>query len=93
MDVDQIWLLGTQQFGELLSLLVIPDSLPQKHQSLDPRIKVHVQIIAAVDHNLVPAPLQELALQLDDYVFPSGSAVMTMNEDYLHDLPFPALLP
>ncbi len=37
--------------------------------------------------------LQELTLLLEDDVFPPVLLVMTMNEDYLHNLPFPAWLP
>ena len=34
--------------------------------------------------------LQELSLFFEDDVFASGVVVLTMNEEYLHNLPFPA---
>ena len=37
--------------------------------------------------------LQKLALLLEDNVFAARLLVMTMNEDDLHNLPFPAGLP
>ena len=93
MDMDDIWLLGAQHLGEFFSRVVIPDRLLYQHQPLDSRIRVHLEITSPEDHDLVSGALQKLALLLEDNVFASRLLVMTMNEDDLHDLPFPAWLP
>jgi hypothetical protein len=90
MDMDYIWLLGPKQFGKFCSRVAIPDSLLYQYQPLDSRIGIHLEIASTVDHDLVSGALQELALLLEDNVFASRLLVMTMNEDYLQNLPFPA---
>src|SRR2546429_7420819 len=79
MDMDDIWLLRAQQLSEGISRVGIPHRLLQKHQPLDARIGVHLEITSTVEHDLVSRALQELSLLFEDDVFPPRLVVLTVN--------------
>ena len=55
------------------------------NQALRCRIhRIHFEVGAAVDHDLIADLLQELALLLENHVFATGVPVAVMDNKYFH---------